>query len=137
MTNYTIVSAYRNYNLVNELATKIKDKGFSCYNFTDKPADPDNSDAHPEDQMKVFESTEDFINNPYFKELFESDLKGLKNAENVILLLPAGTSAHIEIGIAYGLGKKCILIGEPAKPESLYLLFDEYYDSVDDFIQTI
>lgn len=61
----------------------------------------------------------------------------LKNANKVILLLPAGTSAHIEIGIAYGLGKECILIGEPAKPESLYLLFNKYFNNIEEFLNSI
>jgi hypothetical protein len=54
----------------------------------------------------------------------------------VILLLPAGTSAHIEAGIAFGLKKKLILIGIPEKPETLYFIFDEYYDTADDFLQS-
>lgn len=51
----------------------------------------------------------------------------------MILLLPAGTSAHIEAGIAFGLGKKLILIGKPEKPETLYFIFDEYYGTIESF----
>lgn len=67
MTDYTIVSAFRNKEAVNKLVSNISKKGFSCYNFTEKPADPDNPDADPEEQMKKFESTENFLENPYFK----------------------------------------------------------------------
>ncbi len=62
--------------------------------------------------MKAFENTKDFLNDKHFKKLFKKDLEGLKNAEKVIMLLPAGNSVHIEAGIAYGLGKPLILIGE-------------------------
>jgi len=55
----------------------------------------------------------------------------------VILLLPAGISAHIEAGIAYGLGKEPILIGQPEKPESLYLIFKKRFATVDDFLHSI
>ncbi len=79
----------------------------------------------------------DFYNNKYFKEIFDEDLDGLKNAEKVILLLPAGTSAHMEAGIAFGLGKPLILIGEPEKPETLYLVFNERYNNMDEFLATI
>jgi len=53
------------------------------------------------------------------------------------MLLPAGKSAHIEAGIAYGMGKKCILIGEQKEAESLYLIFDKYYSTIDAFIESI
>ncbi|MCK5490384.1 MAG: hypothetical protein KAI67_00935, partial [Candidatus Pacebacteria bacterium] len=69
--------------------------------------------------------------------LFRKDLDGLKNAEKIILLLPAGTSAHIEAGIAYGLEKPLVLIGEPEKPESLYLIFQERYKTIEEFLKTV
>ena len=59
--------------------------------------------------------------------LFEHDLKGEKNSENFLLVLPAGKSAHIEAGIAYGLGKKCYAIGEYDVTDSLYLIFDKIF----------
>lgn len=87
--------------------------------------------------MKVHESTEDFFNNEEFKRMFKTDLDGLKNAKTVICLLPAGNAVHIEAGIAYGLNKKLILIGKPEKPESLYLIFKERFDTVEDFLKTV
>lgn len=136
-TDFSIASRFRNKAEVKELIRRLEERGYSCYDFTTGPADPNNPEADPEVQMKVFESTENFTSNEYFKYLFEKDLKGLREAEKMILLLPAGTSAHIEIGIAYGLGKECILIGEPEKPESLYLLFHKYYADVDSFIDSL
>ncbi len=137
MTDYTIISKFRNKNQCEYLFNKILEKGKTCYNFCNIPADKDNPDAKPEEQMAVFENTKDFFNDEYFKEIFEKDLIGLKNAKNVILLLPAGTSAHIEAGIAYGFGKNLILIGEPEKPESLYLIFKERYKTIDEFIESL
>lgn len=137
MTNYTIVSRFRNKEQCELLIEKLLQKGKTCYNFCLKPADPNNPDAHPEKQMEYFESVENFFENEYFKEVFEEDLEGLKNAEKVILLLPAGISAHMEAGIAFGLGKPLILIGEPEKPETLYLMFNERYGNMEEFLATI
>jgi nucleoside 2-deoxyribosyltransferase len=137
MTDYTIISKFRNKDNCELLVRKLEEKGKTCYNFCNKPADPKNPDAHPEEQMKNFEGTEDFFNNEYFKQIFEEDLEGLKNADTVIMLLPAGNSVHIEAGIAYGLGKKLILIGEPEKADSLYLIFQERYRNIDEFLKTI
>ena len=137
MTDYTIISKFRNKNQCEYLLDKILEKGKTCYNFCDMPADKDNPDDEPEDQMAVFENTDNFFNKEYFKEIFEKDLIGLKNAKNVILLLPAGNSTHIEAGIAYGLGKNLILIGEPEKPETLYLIFKERYKTIDKFLKAL
>lgn len=137
MTDFTIFSRFRNKSAVDDLVKKLKEKGFNCHNFSEVPADPNNPDAHPEEQMAVYESTVDFRANPYFEYLFQKDLQGLREARTAILLLPAGISAHIEIGIAYGMGKKCILIGEPSKPESLYLLFSETYPTVEGFLASL
>lgn len=137
MTNYTIISKFRNKENCDLLVKKLQEKGKTCYNFCDTPADPNNSTANPKNQMQEFEKTKNFYDNDYFKEVFKKDLDGLKNAEVVILLLPAGNSVHIEAGIAYGLGKPLILIGEPEKPESLYLIFKERYKDIDEFLDTI
>ena len=137
MTNYTIVSRFRNKDAVLHLIEELKKRGKTCYNFCEMPADPNNPFGDPDAQMAVFESERNFLANPYYRKIFERDLNGLKHAQAVILLLPAGTSAHIEIGIAYGLGKRCILIGKPLKPETLYLLFDEYHERVENFLASL
>jgi hypothetical protein len=136
MTDYTIIGKYRNAQNVRELITAIRSKGKTCYDFTDKPAYPENPDAPFEEQMTSLEGHPDFLNDPVHRYHYERDLNGLRNANKVILLLPAGTSAHIEAGIAFGLKKKLILIGIPEKPETLYFIFDEYYDTADDFLQS-
>lgn len=137
MTDYTIISKFRNKEKVEYLIEKLKEKDKTCYNFCKKPADKNNPDAHPEEQMKIFESVGDFFNDEYYKEVFREDLEGLKSANKVIVLLPAGNSVHIEAGITFGLGKPLILIGEPEKPESLYLIFQERYKTIEDFLKTI
>ena len=137
MTDYTVLAKFRNKEQVNYLIDEIRKKGKSCYNFCDIPADKDNPDASLEEQMKVFESVENFFENKYYRDIFNTDLKGLKKENKVIVLLPAGNSVHIEAGIAYGLDKELILIGELEKPETLYLIFEKQYKTIEEFLQTI
>ena len=54
-------------------------------------------------------------------------MKGEKNSKNLLLVLPAGKAAHIEAGIAYGLGKKCYAIGEYDATDTLYNIFDTIF----------
>lgn len=87
--------------------------------------------------MKALESHPNFFDDPVHFDHFKKDLAGLKAAQTVVLLLPAGTSAHIEAGIAFGLGKKLVLIGEPEKPETLYFIFGERFKTTEDFLNSL
>jgi hypothetical protein len=137
MTDFTIISKFRNKDQCERLVFELEKRGKTCYNFCAKPSDPKNPDGSPEEQMKVFEEVSDFFDDEYFNHVFETDLEGLKNAEKIIMLLPAGNSVHIEAGIAYGLGKSLILIGKPEKPESLYLIFKERYGTIEEFLKAV
>ncbi|MGH7141844.1 MAG: hypothetical protein ACREGH_04420 [Minisyncoccia bacterium] len=137
MTDYTVIGKYRNRDAVRALIAAIRARGKSCYDFSEKPADPIRPHASAEEQMKALESHSDFLNDSVHKDHFERDLQGLKGARTVVLLLPAGTSAHIEAGIAFGLGKKLILIGKPEKPETLYYIFDQFFETVEEFLETV
>lgn len=59
--------------------------------------------------------------------LFKQDLEGEKRSKNLLLVLPAGKAAHIESGIAYGMGKKCFAIGEYEATDTLYNIFEEIF----------
>ena len=61
-----------------------------------------------------------------------------KNSKNLLLVLPAGKAAHIESGIAYGLGKKCYAIGEYEATDTLYNIFEENFNNegkLEDFLK--
>lgn len=136
-TEYTIITKFRNKEQFDILFAGLQKKKKTCYNFFDIPADPNNPNATPEEQMKTFEHVENFFEDEYFKKMFEEDLRWLQNAEKIITLLPAWMSVHIEAWIAYGLWKHLILIGKPEKPESLYLIFHEHYNTIEDFLATL
>ena len=90
-----------------------------------------------DEQMDALESTSDFWTDQNYSDHFQRDMTGLKNANTIVMLLPAGLAAHMEAGAAYGLGKKLILIGEPEKAETLYLMFSERYPDIESFLETI
>ncbi|MBX4187450.1 MAG: nucleoside 2-deoxyribosyltransferase domain-containing protein [Candidatus Doudnabacteria bacterium] len=139
---FTIISRWRNREKVEELTDKIRAKGKSVYSFIEgdgsnhKLKDSEQNHA-PDEFMKKYESITDWQNDPAVREIFDIDMNALREAEAVVLLLPAGKSSHIEAGVAYGLGKKLILIGEQKETESLYLIFNKFYKTIDDFIDNI
>ncbi|AIV40124.1 hypothetical protein [Curtobacterium sp. MR_MD2014] len=50
---------------------------------------------------------------------FEQDLAALRAADEFVLVLPAGAAAHVEAGIASGLGKRCWAVGPVDRSETL------------------
>lgn len=139
--DFTIVSRWRNKEQVRELVEKIRAKGKTAYSFIEGDGEAyelkDMEGAlPPEEFMQHFEKR-DWQTDSAVREVFEIDLRALKNAKVCILLLPAGKSAHMEAGIAFGLGKKCILIGEQKEAESLYLIFDEVYPTMEAFLANL
>ena len=84
-----------------------------------------NKNQTPEEKQKEFEALS--LKSDIVLNLFHKDLEGEKNSKNLLLVLPAGKAAHIESGIAYGLGKKCYAIGEYDATDTLYNIFDEIF----------
>jgi len=79
----------------------------------------------PEELMQKFESMS--LESDAVRTIFEHDMEAEKRSKNFLVVLPAGKSAHIEAGVAYGLGKKCYAIGEYDVTDSLYLIFDKIF----------
>ena len=95
-----------------------------------------NENQTPEEKQKEFESLG--LKSEIVLNLFKADLEGEKNSKNLLLVLPAGKAAHIESGIAYGLGKKCYAIGEYDATDTLYNIFEEIFtneNQLEDFLK--
>ena len=84
-----------------------------------------NKNQTPEERQKEFESLN--LKSDIVLKLFNTDLEGEKSSKKFLLVLPAGKAAHIEAGIAYGLGKKCYAIGEYDATDTLYNIFETIF----------
>lgn len=138
--DYFVAGKYRNKENVLDLTKRLREKGKSVYCFVESAASISHVGEIHEDgesAMQKFENIDDWWNDEKVKDVFRTDLEAEKDSENFVVLLPAGKSVHIEAGIAYGLGKHCILVGKQEAAESLYLIFSEHYDSPDDFLETV
>jgi len=137
--DYFVGGRWRNHEAVREILTAIRAAGKSAYCFIDNEYDSDGirfekTPTDIEKLMQNIETIEDWQSNPTFKQIFENDMNGIRDAKETIIVFPAGLSAHMELGAAYGMGKKCYGIGKPEKHETLYLMFDEIYADIESFI---
>ncbi len=88
------------------------------------------SNQSNDERMDVFESLD--LKSDVVLNIFNEDLDNEKASKNLLLVLPAGKSGHIEAGIAYGMGKKCYAIGEYESTDSLYNIFEKIFDTEND-----
>lgn len=86
-----------------------------------------NKNQTPEERQQEFETLG--LKSDTVLNLFKQDLEGEKSSKNLLLVLPAGKAAHIESGIAYGMGKKCYAIGEYEATDTLYNIFEEIFST--------
>lgn len=138
--NYFLASRYRNKDAVLDLVQRIRKKGKTVYCFIESDASIKHVGKLTDDAEKSisrFEAIKNWKKDSAVREIFTTDMDALKDSEALIMLLPAGKSVHLEAGAAYGFGKKCILIGEQKETESLYLIFDEFYPTPEEFIKSL
>lgn len=125
--NFFIAGRTRNKENILNLC-KIFDElniTYYCFLKNDESHKEAGLDANDEHLADTFEALS--LDDPRVRTIFEHDLKGLNESENLLLVLPAGKSAHIESGIAFGKNKKCYAIGEYDVTDSLYLIFDKIF----------
>lgn len=124
---FYIAGRARNKENILNICNIFEELNISHYCFLKNKAAHEKAGLHLNDAdlAKTFESFG--LGDPRVRILFETDIEGEKNSDNFLLVLPAGKSAHIEAGIAYGLGKKCYAVGEYDVTDSLYLIFDRIF----------
>jgi hypothetical protein len=139
--DYFVAGRTRNKAAVQTVSEKLQAASYQVYCFLDNEyvseAFSFEKSSDPEAAMQRFEAVEDWRNNETFQKIFKEDMDALKASEKFVIVFPAGLSAHMEVGAAYGLGKQCYSIGEFEKPESLYLMLDGCYSSVEEFVENM
>jgi hypothetical protein len=133
---YFIASRWSNMKQVQYLTENLHALGHEIFSYVD-----DQRNFVPQKELtqpaELFLPGDDWMQRPVLRQMFEKDMAGLAACEVMILLLPAGETSHIEAGIAYGLGKKMVLIGMPEQVKSHYLIFGAWYKTIEEYIAAI
>lgn len=126
--DYFIAAKWTNLDEVMRLTRALRAKGKTVYCFAEDDAGG----------MIAFTSFDELrLDDPLVRSTYERDMAALRGSAALIMLMPAGKSSHIEAGIAFGLGKPCILIGEMGPTQGLYRIFGQRYDTVDTFLAMV
>ena len=134
---FFIASPWKNKDEVYKLSDEIRKRGHEGTSFIESGANL-LSGQPIENEMQIFsEALENWQSDKRVSDIFNSEIKSLRECDVVILLLPAGISSHLEAGMAYGMNKKTILIGPVNKPEIVYLIFNKIYIDTTSFLKDL
>ena len=124
---FFIAGSFRNKENILKICNLFDKYNISYYCFLKNEEDwgYGNKNQTPEEKQKEFESLD--LKSDIVLNLFNNDLDKERKSNNLLLVLPAGKAAHIESGIAYGLGKKCFAVGEYEKTDTLYNIFEKIF----------
>ncbi len=140
--DYFVAGRWRNHKNIIPIVEKLRASGKKVYFFIENKYDnysitPDMEPEEVDAKMVEEEKMEDWQVDPLFKKIFETDMQGLRDSKAIVVVFPIGFSAHMELGAAYGMGKKCYGIGEPEKAETLYFIFDQIFPTVEEFLEQV
>ena len=133
--DFFIAGRWRNKDNIQPVLNAVRTSGKSAYCFIENSYEGErlsfniNSQKDIEATMQASEAMAQ--DDPMIRKIFENDITGEREADNFLLVLPAGIAGHIEAGVAYGLGKKCYAIGKLEKTETLYCIFDKIFPDLD------
>jgi hypothetical protein len=133
--DFFIAGRWRNKDNIKPVLDMVRESGKTAYCFIDNAYEGEklsfnaNSQEDIEATMQASEAMAQ--DDPMICKIFEADITGEREADNFLLVFPAGIAAHIEAGVAYGMGKKCYAIGQPEKTETLYCIFDKIFPDID------
>lgn len=139
--DFFVAGRWRNREMVNSVRQALRDAGKNVYCFTDNSYEGDgikletHSEANVEKMVSETESLPDWQTNPTFRKIFETDMQALRDSAIFVLVFPAGLDSHMELGVAYGMGKTCYAVGQPEKTETLYLMIDKLFPDTKSLVE--
>lgn len=78
----------------------------------------------------------DALEHPLAQDGFDSDFGAMQWADTVVLALPCGRSAHLELGWAVGTGKHtAILMADENEPELMYRMVDKLCVNIEELLE--
>lgn len=133
--DFFIAGRWRNKDNILPVLEAVRGHGKTAYCFLENSYEGErlsfniNSQEEVETTMQASELMS--VDDPMIKKIFEADMTAQRDADNFLIVFPAGLNAHIEAGVAYGLGKKCYAVGQPEKTETLYCVFDKMFPDLE------
>jgi len=132
--DFFIAGRWRNKDNIRPVLDAVRESGKTAYCFIENAYEEQelsfNAAGQEDIEQTMLTSEQMDQDHPEIRKIFETDMAGQRASDTFLLVLPAGTAAHIEAGVSYGMGKKCYAIGKPEKTETLYCIFDKVFPDI-------
>jgi len=123
-----------------EVVENLRSDGHEVYDFRN-PVPGEHgfhwSQIDPAWQAWTPEAFRDALSHPLAQRGFLCDLRSLARADAVLLLMPCGRSAHLELGYAVGARKLTLILLADGQPELMYAMADHVCISLDEVRETL
>ncbi len=130
-----IAGSMKNRDGIRKVTQQMQDAGFNTFNDWIMPGE------ETDQKWQEFEQAQgrtylEALQAPHAKDVFYFDKEWLDKSDAIILVLPAGKSAHIELGYMVGRGKPAFILleGEPERWDVMYLFATLVTDGLGDII---
>jgi len=77
------------------------------------------------------------LSHPRAQRAFLADMTGLLEADACVLVLPAGSSSHVELGFAVGAGKRTIVLLADGRPELMYAMATSVCTTIEEVVRAL
>lgn len=132
-----VASSWRNQKIT-EVVAALRAAGHHVYDFREDDGNGSAfnwRDIDPNWKNWTVDQYLDGLEHPTACGGFNRDFDALNDAEGLLLVLPCGRSAHLELGFAIGRKPTCILLEENQEPELMYKAVDELARDVEEAVQ--
>jgi len=122
--NIYLIGSLRNPEIP-KIAEQLRDAGYDVFDdwHSAGPEADDSWQAYEEDRGRSFAEA---LDGAHATNVFEFDKKNIEAADVVVMVMPAGKSAHLELGWSLGHGKPgfVLLNDEPERFDVMYRFAD-------------
>lgn len=137
--NYVYVASSWRNALYPGVIAALRAAGIDHYDFRNPAGGTgfswDQVGGTPFSRAESIDTYREMIDHPRAVAGFASDFEAMQRADAVVLILPCGKSAHLELGWAVGAGKRtAVLLDDPVEPELMYRMVDYLAPSLLDLL---
>jgi len=123
---------------------KLREEGHEVYDFRNPKEHSHErdegfhwSDIDPDWMKWTPEQFVSALDHPLAAAGFKSDMEGIETAEALVLVMPCGRSAHLEMGYAAGAGIPTIILMADGEPELMYKMATAFAIDLDGVMESL
>lgn len=132
-----LIGSLKNREVI-DTAKSLRKLGFEVFDDWIAPG-PEADDFWREYEKRRGSSYKEALNHWAGKHVFEFDKTHIDRSDIGILIMPAGKSAHLELGYMIGRGKKCFILfdKEPERWDVMYQFADDVFFDLKDLMREL